>query len=71
MSFRHWRIEENLNIATLTLDVEDASANILSHAVLDEFDKLLTELAAKPLNGVILRSAKSSFIVGADVTEFR
>jgi 3-hydroxyacyl-CoA dehydrogenase/enoyl-CoA hydratase/3-hydroxybutyryl-CoA epimerase len=71
MSLRHWRTEEHLNIATLTLDVEGANANVLSHAVLDELDQLLTTLAAKPLDCVILRSAKSSFIVGADVTEFR
>jgi 3-hydroxyacyl-CoA dehydrogenase/enoyl-CoA hydratase/3-hydroxybutyryl-CoA epimerase len=71
MSFRHWRSEENQNIATLTLDVEGASANVLSHAVLDELDQLLTTLAGKSLAGVILRSAKNSFIVGADVNEFR
>ena len=71
MSFRHWRTEENLNIATLTLDVEGANANVLSHGVLDELDQLLTTLSGKALDGVILRSAKSSFIVGADVTEFR
>src|SRR4030066_273380 len=71
MSFRHWRSEEHLNIATLALDVEGASANALSHGVLDELDQLITMLAAKSLDGVILRSAKSSFIVGADVTEFR
>ena len=71
MSFRHWRIEEDQKIATLILDVEGAHANVLSHAVLDELDQLLTTLAAKSLDGVILRSAKSSFIVGADVTEFR
>lgn len=71
MSFRHWRSEENLNIATLTLDAEGANANVLSHGVLDELDQLLTTLSGKSLDGVILRSAKSSFIVGADVTEFR
>src|SRR4030067_35964 len=71
MSFRPWRTEENLNIATLTLDVEGANANVLSHGVLVELDQLLTALAEKSLAGVILRSAKSSFIVGADVTEFR
>jgi len=71
MSFRHWRTEENLNIATLTLDVEGANANVLSHGVLDELDQLLATLSGKSLDGVILRSAKSSFIVGADVTEFR
>src|SRR4030042_5804913 len=71
MSFRHWRTQEPLNIAPLTLDVEGANANVLSHGVLEELDQLLTTLAGKALDGVILRSAKNSFIVGADVTEFR
>ena len=71
MSPRHWRLEENRKIATLTLDVEGASANVLSQAVLDEFDKLLIDLAEKSLDGVIIRSAKNSFIVGADINEFR
>ena len=71
MSFRHWRSEENQNIVTLTLDVEDANANVLSSTVLDELDRQLAELNGKPLDGVILRSAKNSFIVGADVTEFQ
>jgi len=71
MSLRHWRLEENQNIATLTLDVEGANANALSHGVLDELDQLISTLAAKALDGVMLRSAKNSFIVGADVTEFR
>ena len=47
MSFRHWRTEENLNIATLTLDVEGANANVLSQAVLDELDTLLPRLPAR------------------------
>ena len=71
MNARHWKLDEHQNIATLTLDVDGASANALSHEVLDEFDKLLSELIGKPLEGLILRSAKNSFIVGADVTEFR
>jgi 3-hydroxyacyl-CoA dehydrogenase/enoyl-CoA hydratase/3-hydroxybutyryl-CoA epimerase len=71
MSLHHWRMEENQNIATLTLDVEGANANALSHAVLEELDTLITTLSGKALDGVILRSAKNSFIVGADVTEFR
>ena len=71
MSTRHWRLEEDRKIATLTLDVDGASANVLSQAVLDEFDKLLTDLAEKTLDGLIIRSAKNSFIVGADINEFR
>ena len=71
MNAQHWRLEEDRNIATLTLDVEGANANVLSQAVLDEFDKLLADLAKKSLDGLIIRSAKNSFIVGADINEFR
>jgi len=71
MSFRHWQVDDHNNITTVTLDVEGASANALSHEVLDELAKILDRLAARELEGVILRSAKSSFVVGADVNEFR
>jgi len=43
----------------------------MAHAALRLLEQLLTALAGKALDGVILRSAKNSFIVGADVTEFR
>jgi 3-hydroxyacyl-CoA dehydrogenase/enoyl-CoA hydratase/3-hydroxybutyryl-CoA epimerase len=71
MSLRHWRVEDSHNIATVTLDVEGAHANALSRAVLDEFEKIIDRLGARELEGMIIRSAKSSFVVGADVTEFR
>ncbi len=71
MSFRHWRVDDQNNISTVTLDVEGANANTLSHEVLDELAKILDRLAARELEGVIIRSAKGSFIVGADVNEFR
>lgn len=67
----NWHLTEDQNIATLTLDVEGASANALSQTVLDDFDKLLTVLSEKSLEGLIIRSAKNSFIVGADINEFR
>jgi 3-hydroxyacyl-CoA dehydrogenase/enoyl-CoA hydratase/3-hydroxybutyryl-CoA epimerase len=71
MTFKHWRLDENQNIVTITLDVAGASANVLSHDVLDEFEKIIDRLAAQEREGLVIRSAKNSFIVGADVTEFR
>ena len=71
MNYKHWRVEEEQNIATATLDVVDASANALSHEVLEELGHLLDRLSGQEREGLIIRSAKSSFIVGADVTEFR
>jgi len=70
MSYRHWQVDDQNNISIVTLDVEGASANALSHEVLDEFGKIIDRLGARELEGMIIRSAKSSFIVGADVTEF-
>lgn len=84
-AFHHWRIElgeidsagrlvpaaPERELAVLTLDVADQSANTLSQAVLRELDVVLSEIAGRALRGVILRSGKSGgFIVGADVREF-
>ena len=53
-------------------DREDSSANTLNAAVLEEFDKVLTELESQRPAGLVIRSAKKSgFIAGADVNEFR
>jgi 3-hydroxyacyl-CoA dehydrogenase/enoyl-CoA hydratase/3-hydroxybutyryl-CoA epimerase/3-hydroxyacyl-CoA dehydrogenase/enoyl-CoA hydratase/3-hydroxybutyryl-CoA epimerase/enoyl-CoA isomerase len=60
------------DIAVLTFDAPDKSANILSRAVLEEFIARLDEVAAKKnLAGLIIRSAKPGiFIAGADIREF-
>jgi 3-hydroxyacyl-CoA dehydrogenase/enoyl-CoA hydratase/3-hydroxybutyryl-CoA epimerase len=71
MSFRHWRVGEDQNVATVAFDTEGASVNTLSQEALDEFAKILDRLGAMELEGMIIRSAKGSFIVGADVNEFR
>jgi len=71
MSFRHWRVEEDQNVSTITFDTEGANANTLSQEALDELAKILDRLGAMELEGLIIRSAKGSFIVGADVNEFR
>jgi 3-hydroxyacyl-CoA dehydrogenase/enoyl-CoA hydratase/carnithine racemase len=64
-------IEES-GIAVLTLDDPRGSANVLSRAVLDEFEKHLNALEArKDLAGLVIRSGKPGvFIVGADIREF-
>ncbi len=67
----HWRIEVIDERAIATLDVAGASANILSHQVLQELDQFLTEVEQMPLTGLMIRSGKpSGFIAGADVREF-
>jgi 3-hydroxyacyl-CoA dehydrogenase/enoyl-CoA hydratase/3-hydroxybutyryl-CoA epimerase len=68
----NWRLDFIEDIAVLTLDVPQQSANVLSHAVMTELDQRLAELESKPLKGLMICSGKSSgFIAGADVREFQ
>jgi 3-hydroxyacyl-CoA dehydrogenase/enoyl-CoA hydratase/carnithine racemase len=60
------------DIALLTLDDPDSSANVLSRHVLEALDRHLYDLEKrKELAGVVIRSAKPGmFIAGADLKEF-
>ena len=58
-------------IIELRFDAKDAKVNILSQAALLELRSAVDELKQQSdLKGVILASAKDSFILGADITEF-
>ncbi len=67
-----WQIQIDADqIAWLTFDKPDASANTLSHAAMEQLDKALTELAQRKPKAVIVISGKASgFIAGADIKEF-
>jgi 3-hydroxyacyl-CoA dehydrogenase/enoyl-CoA hydratase/3-hydroxybutyryl-CoA epimerase len=69
---KHWRRETDSDgITWLCLDKADGSANVLSRAVLLEFDSLLTDLEADPTRGLVIYSGKSNgFVMGADINEF-
>src|SRR3954469_23625558 len=60
------------DIAVLTLDDPDSSANVLSRHVLDELERHLNDFdQRKDLAGLVIRSAKPGmFIAGADLKEF-
>ncbi len=69
-SARHLQIEaDEAEIAWLTLDVAGASANALSAEVLAEIEQALERLEQAPPRALVIRSAKSGFIAGADVEE--
>lgn len=70
--WQHWQLErDGSDIAWLILDKKDASANVLSEAVLNELSGIVTELESNTPRGVVLRSPKTSgFCMGADITEF-
>lgn len=71
-AFKHWHYERDTdNIVWLACDKADASANVLSAAVLEELDVLLREIANTAPRGLIIYSAKKGgFIAGADINEF-
>ena len=60
------------DIAVLTLDAPNKSANVFSQHVLEELEARLDELSKQSgLAGVVIRSGKpGAFIAGADINEF-
>ena len=59
------------NIATLTFDLQGESVNKFNRLTINELTEagqLLTQ--ANDIKGLLVRSNKDSFIVGADITEF-
>jgi 3-hydroxyacyl-CoA dehydrogenase / enoyl-CoA hydratase / 3-hydroxybutyryl-CoA epimerase len=71
--YRNFKLTRDADgLAWLLFDREGASANTLSADMIEELDKVLTELESTRPAGLVIRSAKTSgFIAGADVNEFR
>ncbi|MDA0982806.1 MAG: 3-hydroxyacyl-CoA dehydrogenase NAD-binding domain-containing protein [Proteobacteria bacterium] len=68
---KHWRHEiDAQGLAWLSFDKQGESTNTFSKDALHELDTALEELRAAGPRGLIIRSAKDSFIAGADVEEF-
>ena len=62
---------QDSGIATLNFDSVNEPINVLSESVINELKSALTALEDTPnIKGLIISSAKESFIVGADITEF-
>jgi 3-hydroxyacyl-CoA dehydrogenase/enoyl-CoA hydratase/3-hydroxybutyryl-CoA epimerase len=69
---KNWNLEMVDDVAVLTFDAPNQSANTLTFDALSEFDKELQALEPRPLKGLLICSGKSSgFIAGADVREFQ
>ncbi len=66
MTIRYEKDAEN--IVTLTIDQPDRPVNVINEAFLEALREVVQRLEAEePLTGVILTSAKPSFVAGADV----
>lgn len=57
-------------IANLVFDLEGSSVNKFDQATLRELQEAIAALQGADVPGLVLSSAKSTFIVGADITEF-
>ncbi|MBK6348910.1 MAG: enoyl-CoA hydratase/isomerase family protein [Proteobacteria bacterium] len=68
---RQWTLEIDADrVAWLTFDKPGANANSLSRAAMEELDERLRETELLRPAGLVIRSGKSGFIAGADVSEF-
>jgi 3-hydroxyacyl-CoA dehydrogenase/enoyl-CoA hydratase/3-hydroxybutyryl-CoA epimerase len=68
---KHWRWEtDRQGLAWLTFDKQGESANTFSREALHELGLALEEIDKSKPKGLIIRSAKDSFIGGADIQEF-
>ena len=71
LRFQHWRSEQDADgIVVLTLDRAGSTVNALSRSVLEELSGIVERLTIEPPRGVVIRSGKAGFIVGADIKEF-
>jgi len=68
----NWSLQIDADqIAWLTCDMAESSANVLSGDMVRELSAKLTDVAALRPRGLIVQSAKASgFIAGADIKEF-
>jgi len=71
--YRNFKLTRDADgVAWLLFDRAGASANTLSADLIEELDKVFSELETARPTGLVIRSAKTSgFIAGADVNEFR
>ena len=64
----HWSVDDQ-GIATVILDMPGRSANVLNHEFGEALGAILNQIQAEKesLNGVVLTSAKKTFIAGGDL----
>jgi 3-hydroxyacyl-CoA dehydrogenase/enoyl-CoA hydratase/3-hydroxybutyryl-CoA epimerase len=66
-----WSLEvDGDRVAWLTFDKPGASANALSRAAMEQLSEWLTGVQRASPRGLVILSAKSGFIAGADIGEF-
>ena len=57
-------------IAEFRFDLQGESVNKFNRATIEDFKAAIDAVSAADIQGLIVTSGKSTFIVGADITEF-
>ena len=66
-----FKLTRDNNILDLCFDAEDGKVNVFNRAALSEFGDVLSVIEKETgVAGLVLTSAKSVFVAGADITEF-
>lgn len=66
-----FKLSRDNDILELCFDAEDGKVNVFNRAALSEFGDVLSAIEKETdVAGLMLTSAKSVFVVGADITEF-
>ena len=66
-----FKLSRDNDILELCFDAEDGKVNVFNRAALSEFGDVLSAVEKETdVAGLMLTSAKSVFVVGADITEF-
>ena len=60
--------KDSNNIAHIILDKENATANLMDVAFAEDFAQATAKLATDSFDGVIIRSTKSTFFAGGDIS---
>lgn len=70
MSYVNFKIETDSDgIAVVTWDMPDKSMNVIDLSVMDEWEKIVDEMAGdEAIKGVVLASGKKTFGAGADLS---
>jgi 3-hydroxyacyl-CoA dehydrogenase / enoyl-CoA hydratase / 3-hydroxybutyryl-CoA epimerase / enoyl-CoA isomerase len=68
MSYKNFNVKNHNGFVEVNIDCENSSGNAFNRAVMDELNLILDSLDEN-VKGLIFTSAKSTFVVGADVNE--
>lgn len=67
---KHFQTEQQDGVLVVTFNAENKSVNTFNEETLNELEALVQDISNNHPKGLIFKSAKSTFVVGADIHEF-